>query len=148
MVKKSRWALLKNPEDLTDKQKVTLRQVQLHDRHLRRAYLLKEELRLIFQMPSEESESALARWISWASRCRIPEFVALQRTILKHKDSILAAIGHGLSNGRIESVNTKIRLIRVGFGFRTPDALIALAMLGLGGHPPRLPGRNRPQMSQ
>ena len=69
-------------------------------------------------------------------------FVDLQRRIVKHKASILAAIEHGLSNGRIESVNTKIRLItRIAFGFRSPRALIALAMLNLGGHPPALPGR-------
>jgi len=75
-------------------------------------------------------------------RCRIPTFVDLQRRIIKHKASILAAIEHGLSNGRIESVNTKIRLInRVAFGFKSPDALIALAMLNLGGHRPTLPGR-------
>ena len=44
--------------------------------------------------------------------------------------------------GLIESVNTKIRLItRVAYGFRSPDALIALAMLTLGGHRPTLPGR-------
>ncbi|WP_146068095.1 transposase, partial [Cryobacterium sp. M96] len=54
----------------------------------------------------------------------------------------LASIEHGLSNGRIESVNTKIRLItRIAFGFKSPDALIALAMLSLGGHKPVLPGR-------
>jgi len=40
------------------------------------------------------------------------------------------------------TVNTKIRLItRIGFGFKSPDALIALAMLSLGGHRPTLPGR-------
>ena len=62
--------------------------------------------------------------------------------IVKHKASILAAIEHGLSNGRIESVNTNIRLItRVAFGFKSADALIALAMLNLGGHRPILPGR-------
>ena len=60
----------------------------------------------------------------------------------KHRASILAAIEHGLSNGCIESVNTKIRLItRIAFGFNSPDALIALAMLTLGGHRPALPGR-------
>lgn len=81
-------------------------------------------------------------WIGWARRCRIPAFVDLQRRIVKHRASILAAIEHGLSNGRIESVNTKIRLItRVAFTFRSPDALIALAMLNLGGHRPALPGR-------
>ncbi len=66
----------------------------------------------------------------------------LQRRIVKHQASILAAVEHDLSNGRIESVNTKIRLItRIAFGFRSPDALIALAMLNLGGHKPVLPGR-------
>src|SRR4051812_42802422 len=54
-------------------------------------------------------------WIGWARRCRIRAFVDLQRRIVKNQASILAAIEHGLSNGRIESVNTKIRLItRVG----------------------------------
>ena len=58
------------------------------------------------------------------------------------RDAILASSEHGLSNGRIESMNTKIRLItRIAFGFASPDALIALAMLSLGGHRPALPGR-------
>jgi transposase len=47
--------------------------------------------------------------------------VKLQKKIVKHREAILAAIEHGLSNGRIESVNTKIRLItRMAFGFRSP----------------------------
>ncbi|MFV0434951.1 MAG: transposase, partial [Leucobacter sp.] len=73
---------------------------------------------------------------------RIPAFVKLQRTIVQHRARILAAIEHSLSNGRIDAVNTKILLlIRVAFGFRSTDALIGLAMLTLGGHRPRLPGR-------
>jgi hypothetical protein len=98
--------------------------------------------RLVFQLGYDEAVEALEAWIGWARRCRIPTFVDLQRRIVKHKVSILAAIEHGLSNGRIESVNTKIRLItRVAFGFKSADALIALAMLNLGGHRPVLPGR-------
>ncbi len=52
--------------------------------------------------------------------------------------------------GLIESTNTKIRLLtRIAFGFRSPQALIALAMLALAGHRPTLPGRhNHPQISQ
>jgi transposase len=47
------------------------------------------------------------------------------------------------SNSLIESVNAKIRLItRIAFGFKNVAALIALAMLNLGGHRPALPGRN------
>jgi transposase len=142
-LKGARYALWKNPENLTDRQQAKLAWVAKTDPRLHRAYLLKEGLRLVFQLEHNEAVEALQVWIGWARRCRIPAFVDLQRKITKHKASILAAIEHGLSNGRIESVNTKIRLItRVAFGFRSPDALIALAMLNLGGHRPVLPGRN------
>lgn len=62
--------------------------------------------------------------------------------IVKHRAAIDAALEHGLSQGLIESTNTKIRLLtRIAFGFRSPEALIALAMLALGSHPPTLPRR-------
>ena len=141
-LKGARYALWKNPQNLTGNQQVKLAWVAKTDTRLYRAYLLKEGLRTVFQLPYQQAIEALDRWISWARRCRIPAFVKLQRSIVKHRTSILAAIEHGLSNGRIESVNTKIRLItRIGFGFKSPAALIALAMLSLGGHPPTLPGR-------
>jgi transposase len=141
-LKHARYALWKNPENLTDRQRAKLAWVARTDPRLHRAYLLKEGLRTIFQLPHHEAVEALEVWIGWARRCRIPAFVDLQRRIVKHKASILAAIEHGLSNARIESVNTKIRLItRIAFGFRSPQALIALAMLSLGGHHPTLPGR-------
>lgn len=72
----------------------------------------------------------------------MPAFVELGRGIKRHRHAIDATLDHGLSNALIESVNTKIRLItRRAFGFKHPDALIALAMLALGGHRPALPDR-------
>lgn len=41
----------------------------------------------------------------WAARCRLEPFVALGARIRRHRKLILAAIEHGLSNGRVESVN-------------------------------------------
>jgi transposase len=141
-IKRSRYALWKNPENLTVRQQAKLAWIAKTDPRLHRAYLLKEGLRLVFQLDHHEAPAALETWIGWARRCRIPAFVDLQKRIVRHKASILAAIEHGLSNGRIESVNTKIRLItRIAFGFRSPQALIAMAMLSLGGHRPHLPGR-------
>jgi transposase len=97
---------------------------------------------VIFKLPHDQASEALDRWVSWARRCRIPAFVKLQRSIVTHRASILASIEHSLSNGRVESMNTKIRLLtRIAFGFKSPHALIALAMLSLGGHKPVLPGR-------
>jgi transposase len=66
--------------------------------------------------------------------------VKLAKTITDQKTGILAAINNGLSNARVEAINTQIRLItRRAFGFHTPEALIALAMLSLGGLCPPLP---------
>ena len=141
-VKNSRYALWKNPENLTEKQKVKLAWIVQTDPALGRAYYLKEGLRVIFKLPIDEAGEALDKWVGWARRCRIPAFVKLQRSIVKHRRAILASIEHGLSNGRVESMNTMIRLMtRIAFGFTSPDALIALAMLSLGGHKPVLPGR-------
>lgn len=141
-LKNARYALWKNPENLTDRQQAKLAWIAKTDPRLYRAYLLKEGLRTVFRLPSHEAAHALDRWIAWARRCRIESFIKLQARVAKHRAEILAAIEHRLSNGLTESVNTKIRLItRMAFGFRSPDALIALAMLNLGGQRPVLPGR-------
>jgi transposase len=141
-LKGARYSLWKNPQNLTDNQRIKLAWIAATDPKLYRAYLLKEGLRLIFTMPHAAAVEALDRWISWARRCRIPAFVKLQKSIVKHKARILAAIEHNLSNGLIESTNTKIRLLtRMAFGFKSPEALIALALLTLGGHKPVLPSR-------
>ena len=141
-MKNTRYALWKNPENLSSRQQDKLAWIATTSPRLHRAHLLKEGLRLVFRLDADEAPTALDKWVAWARRSRIPSFVYLQRRIVKHRFSILAAIEHGLSNGRIESVNTKIRLItRIAFGFRSPQALIALAMLSLGSHRPTLPGR-------
>ena len=113
------------------------------DPRLHRAYLLKEGLRTVFETRCQpKARDALTGGSGWAARCRIPEFVALGRRIRAHLPAIHATINHRLSNGLIESVNTKIRLLtRMAFGFHNPHALIALAMLALGGLRPALPGR-------
>nr|WP_243070562.1 transposase [Candidatus Mycolicibacterium alkanivorans] len=133
---------MENPEDLTERQNRKAGLDRQNRPRLHRAYLLKEGLRHVFSVKGEEGKQALDRWISWARRCRIPVFVELARRIIKHREAIDAALDHGLSQGLIESTNTKIRLLtRVAFGFHNPAALIALAMLALGGHRPALPGR-------
>jgi transposase len=45
----------------------------------------------VFQLPYEEAVPTLDAWIDWARRCRIPRFVKLQRTIVAHRDTILAS---------------------------------------------------------
>ena len=130
-VKGTRWSLLKAPERQTVGQLATLWEVQHANRALYRAFLLREELRLLYHLPDPRLAPAhLDAWLAWASRSRLRPFVRLARTLRAHRDGILAAIRLGLSNGRLEGLNSKIRLIsHRSFGFHSADALIALVYL-------------------
>ena len=141
-LKGARYALWKNPENLTERQKLKLAWVAKVNHQLFRAYLLKEQLREVFRLKGEEGKQLLDSWLGWAQRCRIPSFVELGRRLTKHREAIDATLDHQLSNGLVESTNTKLRLLtRIAFGFKSPEAMIALAMLNLGGYCPPLPGR-------
>jgi transposase len=130
-VKGTRWSLLKAPERQTIGQLATLWEVQQANRALYRAFLLREELRLLYHLPDPTLAPAhLDAWLAWASRSRLRPFVRLARTLRAHREGILAAIRLGLSNGRLEGLNSKIRLIsHRSFGFHSADALIALVYL-------------------
>ena len=142
-IKGCRYALLKNPENLTDRQQAGLARVAQVNKTLYRAYLLKEQFRLVFQLRGKAAIRALDDWCAWARRCRIPSFVDLCYRIVRHRESIVATLTNdGLSNALVESTNTKLRLLtRVAYGFRSTDNLIALCLLDRGGYCPPLPGR-------
>jgi transposase len=140
-VKHTRWSLLKAPENQTIGQLATLAEVQDHNRRLYRAFLLREELRLLYHLDDPALAPAhLDAWLAWASRSRLKPFVRLARTLREHRQGILAAIHLGLSNGRLEGLNSKIRLIsHRAFGFHSPDPLIALVYLCCSGLTIELP---------
>lgn len=140
-LKGARFALWKNPENLTAGQQLKLAEIQKTNAKLYRAYLLKEQLRMIYRADTPAAAIRLLdAWVAWARRCRLGPFVKLARTIARQRAGIVAAIEHGLSNARVEAINTQIRLItRRAFGFHTPRPLIAMAMLSLADLCPPLP---------
>lgn len=140
--KGARWALLKNPDTLTDRQAVTLAAIRRNGGQMWRAYTLKEALRAIFagDLNVNDAGELLDRWCAWAQRCRLAPFVKLGRTIRTHRAGILATIEHGLTNGRVEGLNNRVRLIvRRAFGFHSANAALALVMLSCGPIELRLP---------
>ena len=144
--KGARWALLKNPEDLTARQAATLKVIRRHGGSLWRAYQRKEELRAIFAggLTDEETGELLDRWCARVQRSRLQPFVKAGRTIRKHREGILAAIRLGLTNARLEGLNQRVRLImRRAFGFHSAKAALALVMLSAGPVTLTLPWENR-----
>jgi len=141
-VKNLRYALLKNPEHLSENQQAQLKFLTAANPRLYRAYLLKEGLRLALKAGADEISMALKKWMAWAQRCRIPGFRELRLKIKRNFDSIVAAAKHNLSNARMEATNNKIKLvIRMAYGFRNSDNMIAMVMLACSDVHPRLPGR-------
>ena len=145
--KHTRWALLKDPADLTDNQLDVLHQLRRRSSVLYRAWQLKEGLRDLYRLrwPSQ-APAHLDWWLSWARRCRIPAFVKLAKTITANRERILAAVELGLSNSKLEGLNSKVRLINHrGYGHHTATALIAMIYLCCGGITVELPtGRFSP----
>jgi Transposase len=145
-VKGTRWSLLKAPERQTLGQLATLDEVQQANSRLYRAFLLREELRLLYHLANPALAPAhLDAWLAWASRSRLAPFVRLARTLRAHRHAILAAIRLGLANGRLEGLNSKIRLIsHRSFGFHSAAALIALVYPCCAGVTIELPRRPSP----
>jgi len=134
-LKQSRWALLKNPWNLTVRQGEKLSELRKTNQTLYRAYLLKESLArgMDYVQPKRAGEH-LDKWCQWASHSRLAPFAKLAKTVKRHKDGILAYVETGLSNGVVEGINNKIRaLIRRAYGFRNPKALMAMILLCCGG---------------
>ena len=141
-IKNTRYALLKNPENLTENQKSQLDFLTKANPKLYRAYLLKENLRLALKAGPDEIVGLLMKWMAWAQRCRIPVFRELRKKIKRNFTAIVASAKHHLSNARSEATNNKIKLIiRTAYGFRNIDNLIAMVMLSCSELKPSLPGR-------
>jgi len=140
-IKGTRWSLLKAPAKQKPEQLALLAEVQRANRSLYRAFLLKEELRLLYQLERPALAPAhLDAWLAWASRSKLGPFVRLARTIRLHRHGILAAIRLQLTNGRLEGLNSRIRLIsHRSFGFHSAAPLIALVYLCCSGITIELP---------
>jgi len=107
-----------------------------------RAFLLYGELRYIYRLPKQEAADRLDAWLAWASRSRLKPFVKLARTIRQHRHGVLAAIEIGISNGRLEALNSKVRLLsHRAYGFHSAQALIAMIYLCCAGITIAIPHR-------
>ncbi len=141
-IKGTRYSLLKDTAKQTAGQLLKLAEVVTTNKRMYRAFLLYGELRYIYRLPKHEAPERLDAWLAWASRSRLKPFIKLARTIRKHKAGVLAAIELGISNGRLEALNSKVRLLsHRAYGFHSANALIAMIYLCCAGIQIELPHR-------
>jgi len=148
--KGARWALLKNPKDLTDTQAAQLASIRRTRGGIWRAYEMKEQFRAIFAGDIEPADAieALDRWCARAQRSRLAPFTKAARTMRDRRQLIVNALEHRISNGRVEGTNTKVRLlVRRAYGFHSADAALALVMLACGPITLTLPHEHQPDQA-
>lgn len=143
-IKGSRYALVKNPENLTGAQRAKLDSLKRRaGSRLLRAWELKEDLRAVFGAETaDDAGRLLDAWLHDAAYCRIGPVVAVEKKVRRRRADVMAAVELGIGNGRVEAINNKIKVtVRAGYGFRNADNLVALLMLRCSDCRPRLPGR-------
>jgi transposase len=134
-LKHTRFALLKNPWNLTAIEDIKLTSLAKTNATLYRAYLMKESFAAILDRRQPNVvRSKLEEWTSWAMHSGLKPFATVARTVRRHLDGIVAYVATGLSNARSEGTNGKVRTItRRSYGLHTASALIALIRLCCSG---------------
>ena len=123
VLKKKRWCLLKRPENLTDQQRMSLRELLGYNLKSVRAYLLKEEFQQFWDYDSPTwAAKYLDRWCTRAMRSRIDPVKKFARTVRAHRELLLNYFRakKQFSSGVIEGLNNKAKVtMRKAYGYRT-----------------------------
>ena len=120
MHKGIRWAILKNPENLTDKQQGLLDQLLQMNSPLAKAYLLKEQFRAFWSLPTKEAaESFLDIWIEELRSIGAHVMNTLANTIQGYSFGLMNYFDHPITSAMMEGLNNKIRtMVSKAYGYR------------------------------
>jgi transposase len=125
--KKTRFLWLTNPENLRREQRTRLSALLRLNSPIVKGYLLKEDLRRFWEYRSTAwAEGHLRQWLWRASHSHLQPFQKLARMLRTHRDGVLAWTRIRVTNGALEGMNNKIKVIsHRAFGYRTPWTFIA-----------------------
>jgi len=118
---KTRFIWLKNPENLSDKEKKKLHSMKDLDIKTAKAYQFKLALQRLWLVKDlVAAQNYLNDWYYWAAHSKIEEIIKLAETVHKHSYGILEAIRTGLDNSVAEGLNNKVKtVVKRSYGFKT-----------------------------
>jgi transposase len=123
VMKGSRFLLLRGGESLDHDALLHLQRLESLNQPLFQAYLLKEDLRRFWSMPSRKAaRKFLGAWIARCLATRIKPMVSLAKSLRAHRRGLLAYFQYPISTGPLEGMNNKIKVLkRQAYGFRDID---------------------------
>jgi transposase len=125
-LEKTRFILLKNPWNLTPKENRRPSHLLKLNLPIVRAYYLKEEFQRFWDyLQGKRAKAHLKQWLWWATHSRLKPMIEFAHLIKDHLSGLLAWTKLRISNGALEGMNNKVKLVsHRSFGFRKPDYFI------------------------
>ena len=137
LLKRTRYIWLKNPENLTDKQRARLGYLEYLNLRCNRAYLLKEIFREFWEYRSRGwAKRFLTKWFWWATHSRLEPMRDFAWMLRRHQDEILNYFDMRIDNGAVEGMNNKAKVVNHRcYGFRTAKTYMTALYHCLGNLP-------------
>ena len=134
MLKKTRYLWLKNPNNLTDKQRRKLQSLAAYNLKTARAYQIRLILKELFEQPNREvGEAFLKRWSFWATHSRLEPIIRAAKTIKRRWEGVLNWFDSMITIGLLEGFNSLIQTAKArARGYQTNRNLITTAYLIAG----------------
>jgi len=134
LLKRTRYIWLKNPENLTDKQRARLGYLEGLNLRSNRAYLLKESFREFWEYKSKGCATRfLKKWFWWATHSRLKPMRDFAWLLRNHEENILTYFDEQITNAAVEGMNNKAKVVsHRSYGFRTASTYITALYHCLG----------------
>ncbi|GAB4303617.1 MAG: hypothetical protein Kow0096_25720 [Thiohalomonadaceae bacterium] len=123
VVKRSRWLLLCNRDNLSSEQAITLDELLAANSVLTTVYVLKTQLKELWYAPTEHE--ARRRWDEWyrmAIESGLKPLMAFAKRLRSYLHGIVASALYHLNTSILEGMNNRIKVIkRMAYGYRDCD---------------------------
>ena len=123
VLKGSRYLLLKNEENLSEKQQYHLQDVLELNSTLNALYVLKDHLKLVYYYSDRQKvKKILDNWCEMAGQIEHPSVTAFIKRLRFFEYGILNHADYPIGTSRLEGVNNKIKVIkRKAYGFHDSE---------------------------
>ena len=134
LLRGTRYIWLRNPANLSDRQRETLESLPTHHLKTARAYQIRLAFQDLYEQDTpEQAASFLKRWYFWATHSRLPPIIDAAHTVKRHWDGILRWFDSKIANGLIEGINSLVQAAKAkARGYRSIRNLKAMVYLLAG----------------
>lgn len=123
ILKNTKYIFLKNEDNLTQKQKLTLEELEMPKLNLKtvRALHIRQNFQDIYEAKTfEDFQILLKKWYFWATHSRLEPIIKAAKTIKNHWDGVLGWFKSKINNGILEGLNSVVQAAkRKARGFKT-----------------------------